>query len=85
MLNSSNKNIEVAIIDETVPVQTAEFITNSPQNHSATTENSTTKDANLTKTSNSSKQMNHNSYLMIITSIFLLKETFVCKLRRKTI
>ena len=74
---TSNKNIEVAIIDETVPVQTAEFITKSPQNHSATTESSKTRDPDYAKTSDSSKQINHNTYLMMITFMCSLKEIFV--------
>ena len=74
---TTNKNIETVIIDETVGVETTDYITNSPEDNSATTESSTMSGAKNANTSDSSKQINHNSYLMMIIFICLFKDIFV--------
>ena len=78
---TSNKNQEKDIAETnteaTVGVETTEYITNTPESHSATTESSKTSGANHAITSDSSKLIYQNSYLMMITFICLLREIFV--------
>ena len=74
---TTNIITEKDIYDKTVAIETTEYITNIPENNPATTESSTTSDAKHAKASYSSKQINHDSYLMLITFICLLKEIFV--------
>ena len=74
---TTTKSTEKDIIDKTVAVEETEYITNTSENHSATTESSKTSVADHAKISDSSKRITHNSYLMMITFICLSKEIFV--------